>query len=876
MVSITLLGVWKKRHAVIVWLILCEWKLMRNIFVINRGYHKLLLRSAYFIALLGFSCVCYVFYYQQNAEYQKTNSARYMYNALAVFDVNLGEYSRSIAHAVDRTNPNHHYDGVVSQAIRVATLHDELLAKSVGASISFDQFLNAWRNSGPEMSTFLLEGARHLPIDDPFKQHIALLNIDKILNTHTQEELYNVVQVFSELHDEKIMPSNLHMLGQLRALLEKRAVNQKALLQLYALFSLLFVLFLAICIFLPVDIFLQRVLLKLELEHSRAEAADLAKSEFLANMSHEIRTPMNGVMGMAELLAKTDLNAKQKTFTDIIVKSGGSLLTIINDILDFSKLDADQMTLVTAPFNLAEAVEDVATLVSTRVAEKDVELIVRVDLDLPEMFVGDVGRIRQIITNLVGNAVKFTEQGHVFINVVGIKVCEDGNENERYRLIFKIEDTGVGIDEDECLDVFEKFSQVDSSANRKYEGTGLGLAISSALVELMGGNIGVESKVGEGSTFWFSFELNSCVMEKTLKVVPMDVTGSRILIVDDNEVNRSILSEQMGNWQFDSAACSSGEEALAVMRAAIVAKINIDCVVLDYEMPHMDGADVVRAMRKEEALMKIPVIMLTSVEQTNNGQSFSTLDIQGQIMKPARSSLLLDSIIEVIDSSRKETTDKNEHSSVVAIDDFNKKQNDNVGALTTSAFNQPVTNVESQPFTPRHENSTEPNETLNQNTLGKQLDEGNNTQLNSGDAAIGIREFKSSDIKILICEDNEVNQIVFTQILQSEGFDFEIANNGAHGVDLYKEINPDLILMDVSMPKMNGLEATGIIRSMEGEAKHTPIIGVTAHAIKGDMEKCLEAGMDDYLSKPVSPDALIKKIYNWLPDANYKNVKKAG
>lgn len=835
---------------------------MKNIFVANRGYHKWLLRSAYLIALLGFSAVCYVFYSQQSIEYKKTNSVRYMYDALAVFDVKLGAYSRSLATAVEKTKPTHHDMGIVPVALQIAALHDELLAKSVEITGPFDDFLEAWRNSGPEMSTFLLEGARHLAIENPFEQHFELLNIDKVLFAETQKKLHKVAQDFSRLHVEIIMPSNLHMLGQLRALLEIRAENQKKHLQYFAIFSFGFVCFLALFIFLPVDVFLLRILKKLELENARAEAADLAKSEFLANMSHEIRTPMNGVMGMAELLAKTDLNAKQKTFTDIIIKSGASLLTIINDILDFSKLDAEQMTLDIAPFNLAEAVDDVAILVSTRVAEKDIELIVRVDQDLPEMLIGDVGRIRQIIINLVGNAVKFTEKGHVFINVGGMKVSEEGSENERFKLIFKIEDTGVGIDEKECLEVFEKFSQVDSSTSRKHEGTGLGLAISSALVELMGGNIGVDSKVDKGSTFWFSFELNSYVMEKKLKVVPMDVSGSRVLIVDDNEVNRSILSEQMGNWQFDSAACSSGVEALAVMRAAVSADMNIDCVVLDYQMPHMDGAEVVSAMRREEALSDIPVIMLTSVDQVNNGLSFSSLDIQGQLTKPVRSSLLLEIIVDVIGASRKRELEKSASSMNVAVEDFSNEKNETVNSSSSTDLHQPILNVQSQLFAPRHENKKEPSEIVDRVDPQVEFD-----QLN-GD--------KRNDVKILICEDNEVNQIVFTQILQSEGFNFEIANNGVQGVDLYKEINPDLILMDVSMPKMNGLEATGIIRKLETDGKHTPIIGVTAHAIKGDMEKCLEAGMDDYLSKPVSPDALIEKIYSWLPAEQSKTAKMAG
>lgn len=847
---------------------------MRNLIVASRGYHEWLLRSAYIIALLGFSAVCYGFYSQQSAENERTNSVRQMYDALAVFDVKLGSYSRSLAKAIEITKPEHHDVSIVPAVLRVATLHDELLAKSVEVVEPFDRFLIAWRDSGPQMSTFLLKDARHLSIDDPFEEYFKLMNIDEVLDASSLNELHGLTTKLSQLHIEKIMPSNIHMLGQLRALLEIRAINQKELLQYFALFSFAFVLFLGVFVFVPLDVFLHKILNKLKVEHARAETADLAKSEFLANMSHEIRTPMNGVMGMAELLAKTELNAKQKTFTDIIAKSGASLLTIINDILDFSKLDAAQMVLSPAPFVLAEAVEDVATLVSTRVAEKDLELIVRVDQDLPEMFVGDVGRIRQIITNLVGNAVKFTEKGHVFINVGGVNVSEEGVENDRFKLIFKIEDTGVGIEEEECLEVFEKFSQVDSSANRKHEGTGLGLAISSALVELMGGDIGVDSKVDEGSTFWFSFELNSCVVEKKLKAIPMDVSGSRVLIVDDNEVNRSILTEQMQNWQFDSAACSSGEEALAVMRAAMSADMDIDCVVLDYQMPHMDGVEVVNAMRREEALANIPVIMLTSVDQTNNGQSFSSLDIQGQLTKPARSSLLLEIIVDVIATSRSADSATDLSLKKIAPEENNIEKQSAEEATAATTMVQNVPNTQSQLYSPRHDNEIATNSAADTNAI---IGEDSSASEFAEQVSVDLMESDvRNGVKILICEDNEVNQIVFTQILQSEGFEFEIANNGAEGVDMYKHIKPDLILMDVSMPKMNGLEATGIIRDMEGDGKHTPIIGVTAHAIKGDMEKCLDAGMDDYLSKPVSPDALIKKINNWLPEIENGELKNAG
>ncbi|MBL4891700.1 MAG: response regulator [Rhizobiaceae bacterium] len=550
---------------------------------------------------------------------------------------------------------------------------------------------------------------------------------------------------------------------------------------------------------------------QLEEALTSSKAADRAKSEFLANMSHEIRTPMNGVMGMAELLARTQLDTKQKTFTDIIVKSGAALLTIINDILDFSKIDAGQMELDPAPFRLHEAIEDVATLVSSRAVEKDLELAVRIDPHLSEMFVGDVGRLRQIVTNLLGNAVKFTDHGHVYINVTGEE--QEGDEPAS-KLRFSITDTGIGIPEEKRAKVFEKFSQVDESATRKHEGTGLGLAIASSLVELMGGEIGVDSIVGEGSTFWFSVTLPIHQGGSTRNRVPVDVSGSRVLIIDDNEVNREILSEQMASWKFDSAACRSGSEALMMMRAAHEQGVTIDVVILDYHMPEMNGADVARIMAADEDLTDIPIIMLTSVDQMDDGSLFSSLRIQGHLTKPARSSLMLETLVHVLQDSREDYTEAFE------------------GIRIAKA-------------------------------LGGYVEKSAVTQINPANISNEDR------IDILIAEDNEVNQIVFTQILETSGYSFKIASNGVEALEMYERYQPKLICMDVSMPQMNGHEATQEIRKREQDSdRHTPIIGVTAHAIKGDREKCIEAGMDDYLSKPVSPNALEEKIHRWIGNEN--------
>ncbi|TIV67261.1 MAG: response regulator, partial [Mesorhizobium sp.] len=519
-----------------------------------------------------------------------------------------------------------------------------------------------------------------------------------------------------------------------------------------------------------------------------------------------------GVLGMAELLAKSDLDPKQKTFTDIIVKSGNALLTIINDILDFSKIDAGQLVLDPAPFNLAEAIEDVATLVSTRAKEKDLELIVRIQPGLDGQFVGDVGRVRQIVTNLLGNAVKFTDEGHVLVDVTGERVPAGT------KLTISVTDTGIGIPEDKLKVVFEKFSQVDTSSTRRHEGTGLGLAITSRLVEMMGGEIGVDSADGKGSTFWFTVTL-PWAEQGGQRIMPVDVTGARVLIVDDNAVNRSILSEQMASWTFDACAAESGAEGLKVLIAAAAYGVPVDCVVLDYQMPGMTGAEMARIVRNTAGLAHTPIIMLTSVDQSLANTTYRDLGIDAQLIKPARSSVLLETLVATIQRHR--------HSSAAARPAVG-------GSLSQAAPAQTATSDRAMLQPPPVRARQRPAEA-------------------------------ERGLDILVAEDNEVNQMVFTQILGETGYRFEIVGNGRKALDAFGKLNPRMILMDVSMPEMNGLEATGAIRTLEQDmGTHVPIVGVTAHALKGDRERCLEAGMDDYLPKPISPRALLEKLERWL------------
>ncbi len=530
-----------------------------------------------------------------------------------------------------------------------------------------------------------------------------------------------------------------------------------------------------------------------------AEEAGRAKSDFLANMSHEIRTPMNGVIGMSELLATTKLTDRQGMFVEIIRASAGSLLDVINDILDFSKIDAGQLTLDPQPFKLSRIANEPAQLVAHVAETKGLELLVRVQPGLPRSVVGDFGGIRQVVINLLGNAVKFTERGHVAVDVSGQERIDDGARTLSLRV--EIRDTGVGISAEQQRNIFDKFSQVDESSTRQHQGTGLGLSISKGLVEMMGGEIGVQSVPGEGSVFWFTVALPVVDSVERMAKVLVDIAGMRALVIDDNETNRFILHELLVAWRMDEASAASGKEGMQQLMNAAAQGWPFDIVILDHHMAGMDGADVMRAIRSTSGIEETPIIMLTSIDEPGSADIYHDLGAQGYLVKPAPASQLFDTMIDIL--------------SVRAAATVPECCRDAPGA---------------------------------------------------GAAPTAVPDGR---IDFLLVEDNEVNRIVAEEMLLNAGLSHVAAGNGVEALEAFEKNAPKAILMDVSMPVMDGYIATRKIREIEAERHlpRTPIIGLTAHAMQGDREKCLDAGMDDYISKPISTAKLAVMIETWIVPA---------
>jgi two-component system, sensor histidine kinase and response regulator len=507
---------------------------------------------------------------------------------------------------------------------------------------------------------------------------------------------------------------------------------------------------------------------------------------------------MNGVIGMTGLLLDTNLSEEQREYTETIRRSGDNLLTVINDILDFSKIEAGRLDLETLDFDVRTTVDDAISLVAEQAHSKGLELVGYIESEVPTLLRGDPGRLNQILTNLLSNAIKFTEEGEVVLRVSLIEEpCVEGAKMALVR--FEVTDTGIGLTPEQQGQIFRAFSQADASTTRRYGGTGLGLAISKRLVEMMNGEIGVESEVGKGSTFWFTARLEKQSEEAQITLTPHeDLEDLRILIVDDNETNRKILHGQVISWGLKNGQAEDGPKALQMLRTAAQRNESYDLAILDLHMPGMDGIELAHTIKTDPTISSTRLVLLTSIGLRGEAEQARKVGYAAYLSKPVRQSELYDCLITVMSLPQKE-------------------------ASAPSRAELPLV------------------------------------------TRYGLKETRARlGVRVLVVEDNTVNQKVAVKTLEKIGCEANVVANGLEALEALSRIRYAAVLMDVQMPEMDGYEATTEIRRREGTSRHTPIIAMTANAMQGDREKALEAGMDDYVPKPVKPKELEAALKRWV------------